>query len=218
MTNSGDRQGDDASEVRMICPNDLLIPPNGPMLREPTFTGMTAKKRHEFMGHKVAKFHEIYVHSSINSLFLMPAQWVKRRAGLEPGDLVFMIKESMMKKSYQWGMVKTVYPDSLGVVRTADIRYQIINTGSFEFISVYKKGNVSKVKRCSVQNLSLAYSQKCQEEDYLANKEMALALYDPTDAVLGDSMINGGDTTPRRRAGPRPRDSHLGEAPSLSLS
>ena len=115
MTNSGDRQGDDASEVRMICPNDLLIPPNGPMLRGPTFTGMAAKKRLEFMGRKVAEFHEVYVRSSIDSLFLMPAHWVKRRADLEPGDLVFMIKESISNKSFQWGKVKAVYPDSLGL-------------------------------------------------------------------------------------------------------
>ena len=144
------------------------------------------------MERKLQDFHEIFARSCLEGLFLLPGKWAERKPNLAQGDLVFMVKESLGGKTFKWGMVERLYEDDMGVVRTVDVRYHLINVGPVETASIYRRGNKMKIKRCAVQNLSLAYSRREQEEDAAAGSLPAKILCvnsagEPVDSVLANN-------------------------------
>ena len=84
---------------------------------------------------------------------------------LEPGDVVWMIKESKLETKLKWGIVSHVYPDSEGVVRDVLIRYAILKPTNEPYIAPYSRKGPFKSKMMSIQTLALFYSAKEQAAD-----------------------------------------------------
>ena len=160
-------------EFHPITPNDLLIGSGGPHLGSENFAPCSGPRRLSYMEERLQAWHKAFVYTCQDRLFVVPKLWSKRTRNFQTGDVVYMLKDSLVGLSLKWGIVHEVLPDDSGVVRDAIIRYILIQSGRSTFTSVYTKPGPFKYKRVAVQNLALMYSVQDQESDKERNLSTA---------------------------------------------
>ena len=152
-------------EFEPITPNDLLIGTGGTSSGPATFATIHGAKRLSYLQDRLAAWHKNFVLTCQDRLFVLPKQWSQRRTNFQEGDVVYMLKESLVGLTLKWAIIHKVHPDDAGVVRDVTVRYSNIRVGRDTVVSVYRRPGPFKFKQCAIQNLAMMYSKVDQELD-----------------------------------------------------
>ena len=157
-----------------ITANDMIIGDGTAGGQSHNFNPDTGPRRLAYMEDKIAQWHSIWLDTCQDRLFKRDSRWVSTSKNLMPGDVVWLIQDSKLKKSLKWALVQQVYPDSMGVVRDALVRYICPKPGPEAYITPYSKSSPFKSKMVAVQNVAVMYPVSEQIKDrnrYLEKNE-----------------------------------------------
>ena len=79
-------------------------------------------RRMEKLNQKIKQWHATWLEACQDKIFPCDPRWTKKTVNLEPGDVVWMIKDSKLSAKLKSGIVRKAYPDEEGVVRDMLVR------------------------------------------------------------------------------------------------
>jgi hypothetical protein len=150
---------------RAITANDMIIGDGATGCQNINYSPDTGPRRLAYIQDKIDQWHRVWLETCQDRLFKRDSRWVTKSKNLEPGDVVWMITDSKLKKSMKWAIVQTIYPDELGVLRDVLVRYILPKPGPEPYIRKYTKNSSFKTKLVSVQNLAIMYPVSEQIRD-----------------------------------------------------
>ena len=86
-------------------------------------------RRLDYIQAKIDHWHSTWVQACQDRLFTRDCKWVNKSRNLEPGDMLWLIQDSKLKKTLKWVIVQKVFPDQLGMLRDIVVRYIIPKPG-----------------------------------------------------------------------------------------
>ena len=152
-------------EFHPITPNDLLLGTGGTGSGPANFEYVPGTKRLAFLRERLESWHKNFVLTCQDRLFITPRRWTKKHPNFRVGDVVYLLKESLVGLTLKWALVYKVHPDDAGVVRDVTVRYSNIRVGRDTLASVYHRPGPFKFKICAIQNLAMMYSKEDQVRD-----------------------------------------------------
>ena len=148
-----------------ITANDMIIGDGTAGGQSNNFSPDTGPRSLAYMEDKISQWHKIWFDTCQYRLFKRDSRWVSKSQNLVPGDVVWLIQDSKLKKSMKWAIVQQTYPDSMGVVRDALVRYICPKPGPEPYITPFSKASPFKCKMVAVQNVALMYPVSEQSKD-----------------------------------------------------